>query len=233
MKYDIYVVFFDDVKRNKKLKKVIQSVKYFENLNFELAKAVGAKYSCLRPLNKKKEPCLMKDAYNFIGYSKTYYQKDGRVVFCQHRKKRNLFYPNIIKESDIGIYPLNTSFTLSKDIIPEHTFNMLDKLAEDFENNFFDYSLEKSNIWFPNQLIPKGFIKVTSGTVEKGDYYWDDYYNNNEHSFGHFTSVDVSFSKIKPGAEIYESGVLMKGYHPGREENERINYQNEYIIRKM
>ena len=207
-KYNLYIVNFKELRRKEKIKREITKVKFYDKISFDLANYFAVSNGCaLRFLDKKGNVSIRRNAEKAIGYG--HYDKVIAFITPNIRTKKVDF--------NTSIYPDIYSVTLSTNMID---FSRYEKLINDHENSFFDYSIDAANIWGPSELIPIGFINITEGLVQEGDYYWD----YNSFKGGHFIKCDVSFSPLKVGREIEYSG---------REENEVTKYCNQFIIRKI
>lgn len=208
-KYSLYLVSFKEIRRNGKILKEANTITLYDNISFDLAKYMAIKEECkLRFLDPKKNVCFKDQAHSAIGYA--YYSK---TIASINPKIKFKGY-----NSDISIYPELEPLTLNRKVY----FENIEQLLQNYDDNFFDYSIEAYHIWGPSELIPKGFYHVTQGFIEEGDYYFVD---------GHWQSVSLSFSAIHPGSAIKETGLLYSGKHNGRVDNDHISYYNQFVIR--
>jgi hypothetical protein len=210
-KYTLHLIKFKIRTVRDKKKNEITEVSYFDRITFDLAKYLAVKDGCaLRFLNKKEKLCCKDEAVKAIGYNA--YENILAII---HPEYRHIKIP-----SDISIYPEIKKVTLNKRMI---SWDMFNELFYNWEDNFFDYSIESDRIWGPSSLIPKNYKQITQGVVIEGDYVFCD---------NSWLNTNVSFSPIKIGSDIKETGILFSGKHKGRFDDESLNYYNQFVIRK-
>lgn len=220
--YDCIVLKLKRHNVKEKAKYELMGFTIFSGLTKELACYYVYKNSYVYTGIKHSEPCKFSESDSIVGYN--YCGNDFTFSVAQkHYTSRDRDKNPICIFPEVKHYGVTFERT-QKDRV-RYFIELLEKQDEGE-----DLSIECSNIWAPENLIPKGYEHIKEGKVMDGDYYWESYYTNKVDCW---QNANVSFSRYKVGSEIKVSGVCYKNGKSGNEsEDEVVNWFEPFIIRK-
>lgn len=108
---------------------------------------------------------------------------------------------------------------------------LFEELSKKLKNNKTYKYLKDSSYWGAISCMPKCWHHVKTGTVQIGDYFWDDHTFKN----GYYTPCEISFSPLKPGKliEFRTCAYVTTSKKTGQQHTlYRNKYWPTFIIRK-